>query len=320
MSPASADSLNHLAQPAPRVPDTNPDTKSGADTPLADVELMSARMLYAQQLAELRARSGLSLAALSQQCRYEQSYLHRLETGSRLGTVEAAAALDRFYCTGTLLVGLWRLAKHEAKHRPFFGLPPLEADAASIQEYTLTAVPELLQTPAYAEERLGSAGLHTPEQLSAQIDALLRRQARLTSNPPIHYRAVLDEYLLHRKARNASTWADQLDHLIALGNRPGVSLQILPAGTGPHLLHGPLELITLSDGRTLAYAHSSWSGHLINDPADVQPLRQTYDLLRDTALSPAESVAQLRTLRTAHSRHTTATTANRATVTTGGVP
>lgn len=84
----------------------------------------------------------MSLVQLAALCRYEQSYLHRLERGQRLGTVEAAGALDRVYRTGTLLVKLWHLAKRETQERPFLG-----PAASSIQEYAPSAVPYLLQTP-----------------------------------------------------------------------------------------------------------------------------------------------------------------------------
>jgi transcriptional regulator with XRE-family HTH domain len=273
---------------------------SRAGAQLVDTDWASARLAYAQELAEQRKRSGLSLVALSHRCRYEQSYLHRLETGGRIGTVEAAAALDRVYGTGTLLVRLWHLAKQEAKRYPFFGLAPLEATAISIQEFAPFAMPELLQTPAYTREQLSNAGPHEPKQLAAQIEARTRRQDRLTNGHSIHYRAVLDESVLQRKSRTGPTWTAQLDHLITIAGHPEISLQILPLGTGPRGLPGPLELLYLPDGRTLAYAQSCWSGHLIDDPEDVQPLRLAYDLLRDSALTPTQSLAHLCTLRRNH--------------------
>ncbi|MEW1862930.1 helix-turn-helix transcriptional regulator [Streptomyces sp. NPDC088194] len=97
----------------------------GSGTKVAiDWEWLSARELYASELAYRRQRAGLTLMELGAKCLYEQSYLHRLERGQRLGTVEAAAALDKVYGTGDLLVKLWHLAKREAKDKPFLGLAP----------------------------------------------------------------------------------------------------------------------------------------------------------------------------------------------------
>ncbi|MEW1864964.1 Scr1 family TA system antitoxin-like transcriptional regulator [Streptomyces sp. NPDC088194] len=164
---------------------------------------MTARVLYADQLAALRSKAGLTLVELSDQCHYEQSYLHRLETGDRLGTLEVAEALDRFYDTDGLLVRLWHLAKREAKHLAAGGIATLEGTATSIQEYALSTVPDLLQTPAYTEEQLTAAGPQRPEALAARLAVLRRRQTRLTNtgSTPVHYRAILDAVVLHRAAR-----------------------------------------------------------------------------------------------------------------------
>ncbi|MEW1862929.1 Scr1 family TA system antitoxin-like transcriptional regulator, partial [Streptomyces sp. NPDC088194] len=47
----------------------------------------------------------------------------------------------------------------------------LEADAVSVQEYAVSAVPYLLQTRAYAEEQLRTARPRSIKQLSAQVAA-----------------------------------------------------------------------------------------------------------------------------------------------------
>ncbi|MFJ2957354.1 helix-turn-helix transcriptional regulator [Streptomyces sp. NPDC087270] len=265
-----------------------------------DWEWLSARELYASELACRRQQAGLTLMELAGLCMYEQSYLHRLERGQRLGTVEAAAALDKVYGTGDLLVKLWHLAKREAKDRPFLGLAPLEADAVSVQEYAVSAVPYLLQTRAYAEEQLSTVRPHRVKELGAQVAARLKRQDRLTGPNPVHYRALIDEAVLRRKARDPRTWTGQLEHLIETAQQPDVSLHVVPFGTGPHHIRSCLELIFFQDGHVVAYTQSSWSGHLVEEPEDVEPLRLAYDLLRDTALTPTDSLTFLRTALAEH--------------------
>lgn len=265
-----------------------------------DWEWVSAREVYTSELAYRRQQSGLTLVQLAALCMYEQSYLHRLERGTRLGTLEAAAALDKVYGTGTLLVKLWHLARREAKDRPFLGLVPLEADAVSVQEYAVSAVPYLLQTKQYAEEHLRSARPRSVEQLGTQVAARLKRQDRLTGPNPVHYRALIDEAVLRRGARDPQAWTAQLEHLIEVAQQPDISLHVVPFSTGPHHIRSCLELIFFQDGRTVAYTQSSWSGHLVEEPEDVEPLRLAYDLLRDTALTPAASLTFLRAVREEH--------------------
>ncbi len=170
-------------------------------------EWLSARELYASELAHRRQQSGMTLVQLAELCHYEQSYLHRLERGTRLGTLETASALDRVYGTGELLAKLWHLAKRESRDRPFLGLASLEAGAAGIQEYAVSAVPELLQVRAYAEEQLRACRPGSGQKLDAQVAARLKRQERLTGQDPVHYRALIDEAVLRREARDPQTGA-----------------------------------------------------------------------------------------------------------------
>ncbi|WP_435134971.1 helix-turn-helix domain-containing protein [Actinacidiphila sp. bgisy144] len=263
------------------------------------VDRFSARALYADRLAFERERSGMSLVQLGEKCRYEQSYLHRLETGGRLGTVQAARALDVVYGTGDLLERLWWLAKRETKDRCVLGLAPFEANAASIQEYANCTVPDLLQTRAYAHEQLRRAQL-AEEQVEESVGARLERQARLSGPEPVHYRALIDEAVLRRKAGDPRTWTAQLEHLIEVAQWPGVALHVVPFGAGPHYLRSSLELLYLRTGSIVAYTQGSWSGHLTDDPEEVEPLRLAFDALRDTALVPAESLAFLRALLEEH--------------------
>jgi transcriptional regulator with XRE-family HTH domain len=266
----------------------------------ADWEWLSAREWYASELAYRRQESGLTLVQLAELCLYEQSYLHRLERGQRLGTADAAAALDRVYGTGDLLVKLWHLAKQEAKERPFVGLAALEAVAVGIQEYVNSAVPDLLQTRAYAQEQVRLLRLGGVEQVDAKVTGRLARQERLTDPDPVHYRALIDEAVLRRKARGPRTWGEQLEHLVQVAQFPHVSLHVVPFGAGPHQLPGPLELVFLPQGRMVAYARSSCGGHVVEEPEEVEPLRLAYDMLRDAALTPAESLTFLRALLAEH--------------------
>lgn len=52
-----------------------------------------------------------------------------------------------------------------------------------------------------------------------------------------------------------------------------------------------VTVLWLPDGKAVAYTEDAHSGQLIEDPSEVEKLRLSYDLLRDLALSPRDSVA-----------------------------
>ncbi|WP_435175300.1 helix-turn-helix domain-containing protein [Actinacidiphila sp. bgisy145] len=259
----------------------------------------SARALYARQLGALREKAGMSYMQLGALCMYEQSYLHRLERGQRLGTLEVARMLDKVYGTGDLLERLWRLAKRETTDQLVRSPAPFEVNAARIREYAGHTIPDLLQIRAYALEQLEGAQL-PEEQVAAEIAERLERQSALAGSEPVYYRALIDEAALRRKARDPQTWTAQLEHLIEAAQWPGIALHVVPFAAGPHHLRGSLELISLRDGSTVAYTQGSWSGHLTDDPEDIEALRVAFDALRDTALLPTESLTFLRTLLDTH--------------------
>jgi transcriptional regulator with XRE-family HTH domain len=265
-------------------------------------EVVSAREVFHAELARLREHARLSLSELSDETKYDASYLQRLEKGDRLGSLDAARVLDRFYGTGEHISDLWRLAKQEAGKSRYRGFLDLEAEATSIHEFSISAVPGLLQTGGYSKEQLSAADpLRSPELLAEQVHGRLARQERLNGSKPLHYRALLDESVIRRPPRDPGAWTEQLEHLISSAKRPNVTIQIVPFLVGLHrLLPSSLQLLWLPSGFTVGYVESSWSGELVEEADEVEHLRLSYDQLRDSALSTSESLDQLRTALEEH--------------------
>jgi transcriptional regulator with XRE-family HTH domain len=257
-------------------------------------EGLSARAVYRNELSRLRERNGWTLAQLSEKTKYDTSYLQRLETGGRLGSIDAARALDRIYGTGDLLAGLWRLIKREASADRFEGFNDLEADATGIQEFSISTVPGLLQTPKYAEAQL-RLGPVSEDGLADEVQARIVRQELLNGPKALHYRGLLDESVIRRPTLAPDIWTEQLTHLIDAAQRPNISLHVVPFTVGLHdLLGSSLQLLWLASGQTVAYIESSRFGQLIDDIEEVEQLRLSYDRLRDSALSAAETLGLLR--------------------------
>ncbi|MFJ2953321.1 helix-turn-helix transcriptional regulator [Streptomyces sp. NPDC087270] len=260
----------------------------------AEEATITARSMYAEELARLRKLHGWTLVELGDRCNYEQSYLHRLETGGRLGTLEAAQALDRVYGTGHV-AKLWLLAKEEAKRSRYGGFAEVEADATSIQEFCVSTVPGLLQTKGYAKDQLRAAETASTEQQAAGVVARIKRQEILSGEKPIDYRSLIDESVLRRPTLDPGVWIEQLEKLIKAAQQPNIAIQVVPFRAGLYrLLPSSMKLLWLPTGRTVAYVESSWSGQLIEEFEEVEELRLSYDRLRDSALAPSESLDLLR--------------------------
>ncbi|MFC4032752.1 Scr1 family TA system antitoxin-like transcriptional regulator [Streptomyces polygonati] len=255
----------------------------------------SARSLLAEELARLREAAGWSLAELAEKTTYDRSYLLKLEKGEKLGSSNAMNALDRAYETGHHLENLWFLAKADVVPGRYRRFMDLETLATVRQQYSVSTIPGLLQTKAYATEVLSLARPLGEERLEEQVAARISRQDVLYGEQPQHFRALLDESAIRRPTRDPAAWLEQLHRLVEDAQRPNISVQIVPFKAGlHHLLGGSLTLLWLRGGKTVAYLESSKTGDLIEEPEDVEQLKLSYDLLRDAALPPGASLDLIR--------------------------
>lgn len=257
----------------------------------------SARQMLAKELARLREESGKSLATLGEETTYDRAYLHKLETGARVGSPGVIAALSAAYGTGDRLTMLWQLAREDAFADKYKRFMELEAKATVRYEYAAGVIPGLLQTEGYAREVLQAARPRDDNDLAEQVAARLGRQDLLRGDDPPHYRAVLDESVLRRRGGDPKEWRIQLTHLVTVSQLPNITIQVLPFAAGLHALMGTsLTILWLPDGKAVAYTEDQHSGQLLESAKDVEDLRLSYDLLRDLALSPRESVAFIKRL------------------------
>lgn len=94
-----------------------------------------------------------------------------------------------------------------------------------------------------------------------------------------------------------NVWADQLSYLLDAAELSNVALQVLPFTAGVHdLMDSHLWLLWQRVGEPVAYVEGNGIGELIDDPDKVLSLRLSYDLVRDAALTPAESTAFIKRL------------------------
>ncbi|WP_257234403.1 helix-turn-helix transcriptional regulator [Streptomyces sp. JV178] len=261
----------------------------------------SARQVLAKELARLREATGKSLSDLAGETTYDRTYLHKLETGVKLGSPEVMAALDKVYGTGEHLVDLWELARLSAFRDKFKDFMDLEKQATMRYEYVEATIPGLIQTKEYAREQLRTARPKDEDELDEQITARMARQRVLHGEDAVQYRAILDEAALRRPLSDPAAWRRQLGHVLEIAVLPNVTLQVLPFSAGlQHLLGGSVTILWLPDGRSAVYTEGAYSGELVFDPADAEKLRLSYDLMRDSALKPQDSVDLIRNIMEAN--------------------
>lgn len=249
------------------------------------------RRRFAEELRLLRAERGESLRQLAETLGWDASLFGKLESGATLGSPEVAQALDQHYGTGGLVLTLWELAvadptQFKEQYRRYM---TLESEAVSLWHYAVSAPPGLLQTDGYVREAL-MAGGGKGKELEQQVDARTGRRKLLEGDEAPPFRCILSEAVLRMGLRDRRAWREQLEFLVEVQERPNITLHVLPFGSGVHgLTNTYMMFLRLLDGRTVAYTENDVRGELIEETSRVERLQRTYDVVRDLALSPAES-------------------------------
>jgi transcriptional regulator with XRE-family HTH domain len=249
--------------------------------------------VFGEVLKHFREAAMLTQEALARKIPCDRSHVARVEAGTRVPTDTFAKVCDELLGTGGVLVRLWgRIDWYPQVEHPdwFRRRAEMDAVAIALREYQERVVPGLLQTEDYA--RALFSRLTSGQELEERVQARLSRQQRFLADGGPLYVAVLDESCLRNVVGSPAVMRGQCAHLLNVGQRPNIRIQVVPAG--PRELvrpSGSMSLITLPDGHQWVYSESLDRGHFNNDPALYARHSQTYDVLRADALSAHESAA-----------------------------
>jgi transcriptional regulator with XRE-family HTH domain len=258
------------------------------------------------ELRRLRDKSGYKLEEVAAELGVAPSTLSRIETGKApTKSAYLSQMLEMFGVHDTaqrqVLVDMareghrkgWWAAYDDVLPSGFDIYVGLEAETAAIRSYEVSVVHGLLQTEEYARAVLWEMfPRNTTEQIERLVDLRMTRQRRLEDDPPLELWAILDEAVIRRTVGGAACMRSQLEHLLAAGERQGMTIQVLPFSSGAHAGHGGpfsiLEFPERSDAE-VAYVESGAGIIYLEKDKEVRLRAEAFDRLRAAALSPAES-------------------------------
>lgn len=274
----------------------------------------------ARELRELRLEAQLHGKDVATQLGWSASKVSRIETG-RIGiTGDDLARLLELYAVPDDRAEKLRLLAPAARPKGWWdayadrvssgyaNLIRLEASSRAVQCYSAVAPHPLLQTEAFTH-RIITTTATPPSQ--AEIDLRMgicrRRQQLLDGGPgrePLQLRAVVDEAVLHRRLEeddevNALLQHEQVRHLLRLGARRNVTVQVLPFDAGlPPVTAGSFSLLEPlgSSGPDVVYMDNKTRIFFIDSAAEVHAYAQEMEFLRGRALSATATTKYLRAL------------------------
>ncbi|MFI5824570.1 Scr1 family TA system antitoxin-like transcriptional regulator [Streptomyces rishiriensis] len=260
--------------------------------------------MFGELLRHFREGALLTQDALAKAIPCDRSLVARVEAGTRVPQEPFAKKCDEVLGTGGALGRLWgRVDWYPQVEHPdwFRRRAEMDAEAVSLREYQERVIPGMLQTPDYARAVLSR--LSSGTELEERVRARLSRQQRYFADGGPLYVVVLDESCLRNLVGGAAVMQDQCAHLLEVGQRPNVRIQVAPAGRELVRPSGSMSLIKLGDGHDWVYSESLDRGHFSDDPAVFAGHSQTYDVLRADAPSAPESAALISDAREGYEHH-----------------
>ena len=267
------------------------------------------RRLLAAELRRLRIGRGRTAGDVGKLLGWSKAKVSRYELAqSSLRPADVARLLDLYEVESDHREQLLALAEDAAHkgwweaysdvltegHMAFIGL---EAEATSILEWQINAVPGLLQTERYAWEVL--SGYHqlapiSPRAIRRQLETRLLRQQLLTRGDPLAYTALIDESALYRQRGDRPVMRAQLQRLAEAAELPNVTIRILPLKRSHGFAVDSFAILQFGAAREAALPDVVSVEHLSNElqvdgDTDAHTFRLAFGLLEEESLSPLES-------------------------------
>lgn len=252
----------------------------------------SAMKMLGAQVAAFRRAAGYTQRSLGERVIADEETIASIEQGRRPLKADLAETLDELLDTkGVLSVGVANM--------PAIDQFPLwaeqyvdhEREAISLSSFENQVVPGLLQTEAYARALFrGRVPAFDEDEIETKTAARMERQEILQRKVPPTASFVIWEPVLRFPIGGRKVYVDQLNHLRACAELPGLSLQFLPLDRTAHAgISGPFTLLETPDHQHLAYAESQQGSHWVSDPDEVSIMSRKYAMLRAQALTPEDS-------------------------------
>lgn len=270
-----------------------------------------AKWRLGRRLRELRTKADISIADAAKRAGINEGTVSKIEQGKQAcktaylelwllvyGASDDERAELRDLAREAATPGWW--SSYGKKIQEWFRQAvAYESEATSILIFEMMFPPGLLQTAAYSRA-IVMLGSPSEDELERAVDLRLRRQQVLFDSDPPNVHAILDQAALMRRAGSNEVMVEQIDHLIAMGKLPHVTIQVLPFEVGIHpSMTSPFMILGFEPepGMDTVYMESGRSSVYLDTPADRSQYSDKFNALRHMSLSPEETADWLSNLR-----------------------
>ncbi|MFK4065201.1 helix-turn-helix domain-containing protein [Streptomyces sp. NPDC029674] len=240
------------------------------------------------QLKRWRMKANVTREELGAAANYAPDTIKAMEQGVRMPTARVLDAADDLCRADGLLSAAKDYVKAEKFPARAQDFMDYEQQAVSLWWYEVVLIPGLLQTEAYARRLISSfVPPLDDETIEERVAGRLERTELLKRKPMTAFSFVLYEPVL----RGPHVDKGQLLHMLEMGRRNNVSIQVLPYGRAmSSALMGQMVLLETQDRERFAYADGSSVSQLTSDVEVVSSYTERLSVIRAEALGSEGSV------------------------------
>jgi len=267
-----------------------------------------------KRLRELRGLYDLTVEDVAEKLLCSATKVSRLETGARRPSLRDVRDLCVLYgvdeASSIELMSLARGAREQGWWTQYedLNLDPLiglEQDAIAITCYSMYYMPALLQTEDYARAIIKAIAPKIDTAIHQQrVEVRMRRQQLLDSANPPRYRILLDEAALRRRVGGPVVMAAQFDKVLDAARQGKAAVQVIPFEVGEYAaVDAYFVLLDFDEESNLSpvvFIEGLTGNQYIERKADIARYREAIESLRDSALSPRDSLSLMQELREAY--------------------
>ncbi len=267
-----------------------------------------------KRLRELRGLHDLTVEDVAEKLLCSATKVSRLETGARRPSLRDVRDLCVLYgvdeASSIELMSLARGAREQGWWTQYedLNLDPLiglEQDAIAITCYSMYYMPALLQTEDYARTIIKAIAPKIDTAIHQQrVEVRMRRQQLLDSADRPRYRILLDEAALRRRVGGPAVMAAQFDKVLDAARQGKAAVQVIPFEVGEYAaVDAYFVLLDFDEESNLSpvvFIEGLTGNQYIERKADIARYREAIESLRDSALSPRDSLSLMQELREAY--------------------
>lgn len=267
-----------------------------------ETELSDSLQTFGAVLKALREAGGFTQEELAARVRYSPAYVAKIEQGRRFPpeTLPGKAGEALGPVAGKVLAAAAKTLRRKAGLASWFlQWAGIEEEAITLYAYECRGIPGLLQTEGYIralfERQLPPL---TPDQIERQVAARTERQRLLSERPNTAFSFIIEQCIFERHVGGTAVTKAIIDHVLELGRRTNVEIQIMPTRQEDHTgVDGQMYLAESAGNQWFGYVEGHRSSALITAPGEVSILLQRYGKLRSQALDCRATVGLLEQMR-----------------------